>query len=170
MNSPEKVRSPGSRGSREGRQRIKKSKKSTNISPFKLEECSIPTVWCGNGVVPQPTKKKRYTRTGTPFECLRKGFGAGTITERKKYLAGDSLQHIKYIGDVYENNFIRAGIRNTTELLDFARDVRVKDVQGLLQEVCRNKSGNIDARAYNSVILYLHKHGSHNLPSCIHIA
>jgi len=81
------------------------------MADFDLSECAIPTVWCGRGNPPKRRAgdDKYYYKTGDRYECMQKGFGAGMHTERKKNLPENSLQQIKYVGDVYEKKFKGAG-------------------------------------------------------------
>lgn len=139
---------------------------------FDPQECSIPTVYCG-------TKKKiptkegndlRYTRKGTPYECMTKGYGAGMHSEKAKHLPKSSLQRIKYIGDVHEENFRKKKIATVTNLVTRARVLTKDELRIFLEEILLKKDGTIDMRAYNSVLLYLYSKGVYeNLPACTKI-
>lgn len=94
-----------------------------------------------------------YTRRGTPYECMKKGIGAGAAIERKKKLSPRSLQHIKYIGDVYERRFKKyAQITNLDDLIDSPPTATQ------LAKIVTKKGGRVDPRAFNSVVMYLYSH------------
>lgn len=129
--------------------------------------CAIPAVYCGDGDT-LPTKRDAehyYYRFGTRSECLKKGFGAGTHIERKSGLPDDSLQQIKYVGPVHEKNFKRHGISSLTQLTARYRSSKV-NVEKELSDILKKKGGGLDKRAYNSTLLYLHRHGVSKLPQC----
>jgi len=144
-------------------------------------ECSIPTVYCGKKKK-IPTREKGvdtyYIRKGAPHECVSKGFGAGMAVEMAKHLPANSLQRIKYVGDVYESNFKKEKINNTTSLIKYSQTLSSPELKSFLESVLVKKSGKgsikesknaviIDMRAYNSTLLYLYKNGIYkNLPSC----
>lgn len=129
--------------------------------------CAIPAVYCGDGDT-LPTKRDAehyYYRFGTRSECLKKGFGAGTHIERKAGLSDDSLQQIKYVGPVHEKNFKRHGIASLTQLLTRYKK-HSSGIEDELSDILRKKGGGLDKRAYNSTLLYLHRHGVSKLPQC----
>lgn len=133
---------------------------------FVFEECIIPKVWCGNGKVP---KGNTYAHTGTPTECLKIGFGAGMHNERSKHLSKDSLQQIKYVGEIYEVKFKKEGIKTIANLLKFSKDKAKTILQKMLIKVfTRSANGGLDKRAYNSTLVYLYQHGiaTGNIPKC----
>lgn len=132
---------------------------------FKIEDCQIPTVWCGKGNIPRRTKT-RYVRTGTRFECMKKGYGAGSNEEKVKHLPVNSLQHIKYIGDKYEKNFITSGYRTTTELVQKMKKKSQKEMESDLLKICKKVTGATDWRAYNSTIEFLYLQGVRHTPNC----
>lgn len=133
---------------------------------FDPNECAIPTTYCGDGPVPRFVRGDDvyYTGRGSRAECLRKGIGVGAAKEREKDLPGNSLQRIKYIGPKYEENLVSEGIRNTSQLMNEIR----RDVDGTFDKIKRalSKGGNIDYRAYNSVLMYVYRAGGTNLPPC----
>ena len=151
---------------------MEKKKKSSRGEPYTHEEfdprqCVIPTIWCGNGNIPKKSRKKVYTHKGTPLQCLRKGFGAGMWSERKLSLPNDSLQNIKYIGDIYEERFVRNGIENVHDLLDFGRSNSPGVIEKTLKRILKRKNGGgVDKRAYNIILVYMYKNGINNLPKC----
>lgn len=136
-----------------------------------VERCSIPSLWCGGERMPKYKKgdDKKYIRRGTPVECMKIGFGAGLYSERKKNLRGSSLQNIKYIGEVYENNFIKEKIKNIDDLSEYFLNTPVGRIDILLKKVLRKKNGVIDERAFNSVIMFMYRRGVYKVPSCIQI-
>jgi hypothetical protein len=117
---------------------------------------------------PDHKKNVKYTSLGTREECVQKGFGAGVHTERAKYLHEDSLQHIKYVGEVFEKHFKARGIADTKALLKFARGSNKAGIQKLVISVSTKKDGKIDHRAYNHILLWLYNNGidSSKIPSC----
>lgn len=138
-------------------------------SRFIPEDCAIPTIYCGDAKKIPSYKRgddKRYTRRGSPQECLSKGFGAGMITERLKSLPDTTLQQIKYVGDVYDKNFGKMGIKTVDGLVLYVEKHSQKQNDQMLKKVLTKKGGSLDLRAYNSVLLFLHRGGSIKLPKC----
>lgn len=135
---------------------------------FNPQECTFPTVYCGERAVPQGRQRNGdvYTRRGTGYECMKKGFGAGSATEKSKSLPRDSLQKIRFIGDRYSERFREIYHINTISDL---RRVPAANLDQILRRVCTNSSGAFDARSYNSVLLYLYDNAlvpSARLPRC----
>ncbi len=124
-------------------------------------------VYCGNAAA-VPTRDgnaSRYTRAGTPHECLKQGIGAGSAQERIKNVPQDSLQRIKYIGPTYDAKFQQQNIHTRTDLVRRMQQTSPDHIFKLLRRILvRNNS--LDARAYNSVLLYLYEHGNTKLPPC----
>lgn len=137
---------------------------------FDISKCAIPTVWCGKGTPPKrkPKDLKVY-RVGSRYDCMRKGFGAGTAIERAKHLPDGSLQHIKYVGDVYEGRFKSNNIQDIDDLVTEAERKSKAQLKTLLKKVFTRKKGGLDKRAYNSTIVYLYQHGVGHVPSCSRI-
>ena len=136
---------------------------------FRIKDCAIPTVWCGNGAVPNAIKNNgRYTKAGTPHECMKKGFGAGKYSERDKNLPKNSLQHIKYVGAVYEGKFQAEGITSLVRLKSVMRGKTPAQIRTVLQRVFKKGKG-IDKRGYNSTVFYLYQNGFTNVPQCSRI-
>jgi len=133
------------------------------IRMFDPKACEIPKIWCGKG-----NKPNTYSKKGTPYDCMKIGFGAGMHTERKKNISPTSLQNIKYVGETFEKRFVRKKITSTTSLLKFATKSSKSQIDGLLREVFIRKSCGLDKRAYNSTLMYLYQHGisSVKIPSC----
>lgn len=142
---------------------------------FKIEECVIEDVWCGKSSRPRKVKNlnsdippKRYTRDGTRYECLKKGIGAGAITEAKKHLPTDSLQHIMYIGKTYDERFQEKGIKTRKQLVKKLKSKSPESISKFLKEILTRKGGGVDTRAYNTVLVFLHRNGmKSNLPKCV---
>ena len=138
---------------------------------FDESKCAIPSLWCGESDT-VPTKRdgeSYYYRAGSRAECLKKGIGAGTFIERKKDLPSTSIQQIKYVGEVYEKKFQKEGIRDLPQLVKVASGKSAADIETLIKRVVTKKGGGVDERAYNSILLYLYRHGKNNLPECISI-
>lgn len=137
---------------------------------FNESECDIPTIWCGDSDKP-PTKRKDgnvYVRTGTRFECMKKGFGAGTHIERKSNLPSNSLQQIKYVGEKHEKGFKKSGISNTDALTKAMSKKNSAEIEAMLKKVLTKSDGKVDYKAYNCTILWLYRHGigGEKLPAC----
>lgn len=130
---------------------------------FNPKECEIPKIWCGKG-----NKPSSYSKTGTPYDCMKIGFGAGMHIERNKHLPPNSLQNIKYVGETFEKKFVKKGIKNIPELLKYATKSSKPQIENLLKEVFMRKKVGLDQRAYNSTLLYLYGHGiaSIKIPKC----
>ena len=136
---------------------------------FTIEECAIPTVWCGNRRRPEGIRNNSYyTRNGTRYECLRKGIGIGKYGNRN--LPEDSLQNIKYIGQTYDSKFSNEGITGIRSLKSHCRRESTSNTRNLLLRVFRKTSGGLDTRAYNSTIHYLYVNGCTKVPRCIRMA
>ncbi len=133
---------------------------------FKESECIIPQIWCGDASTPPKKKGTIYSRTGTRYECLKQGFGAGTHTERKNYLPAKSVQQIKYIGPEHEKNFKAAGIKTTTDLIKQTSSKTSSQIEILLKRILVKSNGVLDGKSYNCVVLYLYQHGVANVPAC----
>jgi hypothetical protein len=137
---------------------------------FNIEQCAIPQVWCGEG---KPKKNNdplvKYTRKGTPHECLKKGFGAGAAIQRKENLPRNSIQQIKYIGDAHEAAFLKVGIATTDQLLKQMKKHTTAEMETILKRVLKNKDKRLDVRAYNCVVVYLYQHGIGAVPACTKI-
>lgn len=142
---------------------------------FRFEDCSIPTLWCGDGEMPSRGKNDEsyYYKTGTLSSCVKKGYAAGMYETLKKNLSSSSLQNIKYIGETYELNFKDEGIKDIPSLVRVIRSSTSSEIRDLLEYVFTKKDGKLDERAYNSTLMFLYKNGvdSRILPSCrkIHI-
>ena len=138
------------------------------MPPFKIDDCAIPSVWCGNGSMPKRKKGDEtfYRKTGDRLECMKKGFGAGKYTERDSHLPAGSLQKIKYVGEIFEEKFKKEGINTIPQLLKKMGKLTPKNIETILKKVFTRKGGGIDKRAYNSTLVYLYRHGTGNLPSC----
>lgn len=122
--------------------------------------CLIPTVWCGESdSLPPPSYQNnvRYTRLGGRYECLKKGIGVGTVIS-KSYPAG-SLQNIKYIGEKHEASFFKHKIKTTSQLISKVNTSTSSQNKKLLENVLTKSDGNVDYKAYNSVIVFLFERG-----------
>lgn len=135
---------------------------------FNIDDCAIPSVWCGKG---NPPKRKRgdakyYSKTGSRYQCMQYGFGAGAATERSKRLPKTSLQHIKYVGDVYEKKFKDKKIATLAALVSYMNNRTSNTIEKLLKGVFTKRNGGLDKKAYNSTVLYLYGRGKTNVPKC----
>jgi hypothetical protein len=138
---------------------------------FDHRKCAIPTIYCGNGNIPKRDydSDSFYYKRGTPYECMQKGYGTGSAIERKKTLAGTSLQQIKYVGEIYEEKFKEHGIDNLNDLIGYAKKHSKTDfaIENLLKNVFTKSNNVLDKKAYNSTLLFLYNKDSVlRLPSC----
>jgi len=138
---------------------------------FKIGNCATPEVWCGKGSPPKrkPRDLKWYYKMGSRYECVRKGFGAGASSERRKMLPDNSLQRIRYVGDVYERRFKQNRIANIDQLITEAGNRTKANLQTLLKRIFTRRKGGLDKRAYNSTLVFLYRHGIGHVPACIKI-
>lgn len=147
-------------------------RRSSAQSKFNIEECAIPTYWCGDSDEPPSSKKDpliHYIRSGTRSECLRIGVGVGKYTTLKKDISPTSLQQIKYVGDEYEKKFMAKGVANTKDLLAYARIRPPQEIEKLLKSILVKSNKVVDARAYNSTLVFLYRNGVGVLPRCTRI-
>ena len=140
---------------------------------FNKRDCIIPTLWCGNSNVPANSDKKVYSGAGTPYQCMKKGFGAGSNIERVKQLKKDnpiSLEHIKYVGPVFNQKFRKANIYNIIELISEMKKLSKTHKEVFLKNIFLKKDNTLDTKAYNSTLEYLSDHINNNLlPQCIRL-
>ncbi len=115
--------------------------------------CTIPQVWCGKGPVPNNLK---YSEAGTPFQCLRKGFGAGSGIERNKYLPSNDLHRIPYLRPAYIAQLNGSNINTLTDLRNHFVDLTRERQRQFLERVTRKLNGEVDTKAYDSILNYLH--------------
>lgn len=151
------------------------------MKPQKLnvKRCLLPELYCGNDTdkslidinteIAKTNKDYYYIGYGTPYECLKKGYGAGMYNERSKGMDEDSLQNIKYVGIKFEHNFQENGVSDIQSLVKYAKNHSTKEIEKLLNVVFIQKNGIIHKKAYNSTILFLHKKNMDKLPQCYNI-
>src|SRR5438552_17920486 len=106
-------------------------------------QCAIPSVYCGTGKVPKSIKMIDgypviYLRKGTPYECLQKGFGTGSASEKKKNLSPASLQNIKYIGSTHETKFRSRKVATINALVSKAKNSTSTTFDSFLRTVLVN--------------------------------
>lgn len=135
---------------------------------FNVHDCAIPEIWCGKGP-PKKRGSKWYYKTGSRYDCLKKGFGAGSAKERRKNLPENSLQQIRYVGDVYERRFKQSRVATLDQLIREAQSRSKSNLQTFLKRIFTRRKGGLDKRAYNYTILFLYRHGIGHVPSCIRI-
>ena len=133
---------------------------------FNKNNCIIRKAYCGDGKLPKDTNTKKYSRRGTAYECLKKGYGIADWEHRKKSLSKTSLQQIPYIGPVFEENFKKRKIYSTTSLVSRLSTLPVEEKRKIILAACKRKNGSTDQRAFNSIVLFLHEQKIKNLPSC----
>lgn len=134
---------------------------------FNKDDCMPKKLWCGDKAMP---KDGKYSRKGTSYECLKRGFGVGSFTALKQagVIGKDSLRNIPYVGEKYERVFRdREDIKNLDQLLRAAKST--KNLKNLLTGVFTKKNGQLDKKAYNATLLFLYNNlpEIHNkLPRC----
>ncbi len=133
---------------------------------FDIDRCIIKQVWCGGSATIPSDKKKYYKGVGTRYECLQKGFGAGSSVEKKKNLPTNSLRRIPYVGDKMESNFKANGITNLKDLKTKMLPLAASGKEAKLKIILVNSNGKLNKKAYNSTIKYLYENGILNLPRC----
>jgi hypothetical protein len=135
-----------------------------------MEDCRIPAVYCGSKRMPLHRNNKRYTRQGTPTECLRSGVGAGIYMEKRRRLPENHIENIPYIGELYSKRFRNRKINNLSSLKKKMKSMTSSEKEIFLKKVLLNKNKKLDKRAYNSVIYYLYNQGVRRLPKCSKIS
>lgn len=135
---------------------------------FKTEKCKIPKIYCGNGdwKSAKPNNYSYYYKKGSPYECMKAGYGSGMYFEKKKNLDENSLQQIPYVGPTYETNFKSKKIKTLSGLYKKIKTMDEDDIQELFEEVFTKSNDTIDRKAINSCILYLYYKGYKNMPKC----
>lgn len=132
-----------------------------------MDKCVIRTIYCGNSKkIPKDTPSKKYSRKGSNLECMKKGFGASYYTQKLSNASPNSLLHIKYVGETYVSNFKKQGIRTISGLINKLKNLSAIDKRKIISKVVTKSNGTIDQRAFNSIILFLHKQGLKKLPVC----
>jgi hypothetical protein len=129
---------------------------------FDKSLCSTKPIYCGSKSSFSTTK---YSRKGSPYECLQKGFGSGLWSEKVKHLPKSSLQHIPYLNIHIEKRFASFDIHTLSQLKSFMRKLSKLDKQTFLFDMCTH-SGKLDFKAYNSIILFLYDNSIQSLPDC----
>ena len=137
-------------------------------SMFNRSNCIIRKMYCGS----KKTVPSGYSRKGTSYECLKKGFGISDWQHRKKSLSKNSLQQITYIGPVYEENFKKLGITTIPKLVSTLKTLSKQEKAKILKKACSKKYPDsktrvVDQKAVNSVIIFLHDRGMTGLPNCV---
>ena len=116
-----------------------------------MERCQVAEKWCGVGKYPKkdPAKFQYYTSVGTPYECLKKGIGAGKAMSEKR--DPGSVRNLKYIGEVYEKRLSTRGIKSLKDLYEKCTESNFGNI--LRRSLLRNKV--LDKRAWNSILWHL---------------
>lgn len=133
---------------------------------YDIDRCIVKRVWCGQADGIPKGDKKKYYKVGTRYECLKSGFGAGMYTEKRKALPPKSLQQISYVGPKMEKKLKKRGIENTKQLISKLKEMTLGEKRTLLKATLKNANGQLNSKAYNSVIFYLYENGVLELPNC----
>ena len=132
-----------------------------------MEACIIRKIYCGSKKrLPADTASQKYSRKGTAYECMQRGFGVADWAHKKAALPKNSLQQIPYIGPVYESAFKRKKIGTIPALIKRCESLSAAEKKVLLSSCVTRANDSIDQRALNSVIYFLHTHGVTQLPRC----
>ena len=129
---------------------------------FNVNECEIKQVYCGKG---RTVDTQTYTRKGTAYECLRKGYGSGMWNEKKKQYKKDHLIHIPYVTDTIMSSMRNQGIRNTYDLIRVTQPMTIQEKNTFLKKVC-TQGNAIHWKAFNSILLFLYNQHVDQLPRC----
>jgi len=134
---------------------------------FNPDTCIIRKLYCGNGNIPTNTfnSTHKYSKRGTPYQCLQKGIGMGVWTERHKQLFSESLLNITYVSETIEQNFKKENIETISQLLQKINSLNSQQINRLLNKICKEK-GTINHKAKNTILLFLYNQNIQNLPSC----
>jgi hypothetical protein len=132
---------------------------------FNSKKCEIKKIYCGEGIL----DKNIYSRQGSTYECLKKGYGIASWEQRKKDLPIDSLEQIPYVGPLYTKNFNTAGIKSIPQLISKCKKLDKDGIKKLLYKCCSKNNNVVDNRATNSILLLLFKNGIKDLPNCVNI-
>jgi hypothetical protein len=135
---------------------------------FNPDGCYIPSVYCGNEDRKYPYREgeNEYMRAGTRHECMQKGFGAALAQTTKKTLPRENLQQIRFVGPKFEQAFKSQNIHSTRQLLEYARRHSTLDLERLLTRVFQTQTQLLYGKGYNSVLLWLYRNGTRELPQC----
>lgn len=137
--------------------------------PFNIKKCLIPTVYCGDGNdIPERNinDEFKYISLGSRNQCMKKGFGAGMYSQINKSIPIYSLQKIKYVGKKYESNFNQENIFTIDQLEEYIERHTKNEFKILLKKVFVKSNNILDKKAYNSLLMFMHKRGHNHLPSC----
>jgi hypothetical protein len=134
---------------------------------FNLQNCDIPSVWCGDKD-DYPTSKdgRRYTGIGTRSKCLQKGIGVGIHKEMNKNIAPNDLLNIPYMNSSNVKKFSDQRIYNIDDLYEVTEENDVPQIRKIIIQGCKS-SNKVDYKLYNSIIRYLYLHQKNvDLPAC----
>ena len=134
--------------------------------PFNKSACLVRKVYCGDGKVPKDTAEIKYSRKGTQYECLKKGYGIAHWERHNKGLSKTSLQQIMYIGPKYETNFKRLKVYSIISLLKKTSEMSAAEKKSFIATGCKRENGSVDQKAFNAVVLFLYTKDQGDLPAC----
>lgn len=120
---------------------------------FNPQRCYLE-IWCG-----KHPKPDNYKKIGTPYECLRLGFGAGKNND----IAYDSLKKIPYITPEREDFLETLGVFNLMDFLNHVNSfINYRHTKAFLNNL------HLTNAQFNKIVLYLYKSGIpiFKLPAC----
>jgi len=123
---------------------------------FNPRRCYL-NIWCGN-----PPKPAVYRRIGTPYECLRKGYGIGKHSTHQN---PRSLDALPYMTDARKTILRRLQITNLFTLLTHVNNFpSYRETRQFLE----NDLSLINGEHFNKMVLFLYEKGIPNtkLPKC----
>ena len=99
---------------------------------------------------------------------MKKGFGAGMYSEKKKYIDSNSLRQIPYVGEQIERKFIKRNINNIDDLKRYFKKHSREYNKQLIVYATKKSNNTRNSRAYNSIIVYMYDLGidTNRLPIC----
>lgn len=140
------------------------------MPPFNVQRCARKTVYCGNArALPKAPSQGRpnfdapavYTRYGSRFECMKKGYGAGAAIEKNKHLPPNDVQNVMYIGDRYAQRL--DSIMNIKTFNDlrgvYNRKTSKSSFDAQLKRVFVNSKMQFDTRPYNALLAWMYYDG-----------
>ena len=131
---------------------------------FVKSKCVIRKIYCGEKPIPHDTATVKYSRAGSSYECMKRGYGAALANTRQ--LTTKDVRNIKYIGDAYAKNLKRKRITSLNTLVSKTKNMTAAEKKALFMSCCKKSNGIVDHRAVNSLIMYLYEKGVDQLPAC----
>jgi hypothetical protein len=125
---------------------------------FDPSKCYLD-LWCG-----KRTKPANYRIRGSPYECMKTGYGRGYWEAKREEIDDQDLYQIPYMTEHIREHLNGLGIGTVNELLDYIRSFRDYTRTKTLLE----RDFGLSPSKYNHVVLFLFKNGIPitKLPEC----